>query len=150
MDTELLRDSIDKAGLSNAFSVVDLDALFEELEKADVHTALANDSIYRFFQGIIQLNTLPATWQKLSDLGWSDEEISGLVDGNLFVESPQTLVSVINSGALSLDEYNEFANYPNQEVRVFSYTPNAHQIISWLQGKVVLPKIGQDAYYDEE
>ncbi len=150
MDAQLLSDALEKAGLSNAFSVIELDALFQELERVDVQAALANESIYRFFQGIVQPRTLPATWQKLADLGWSDEEVSGLVDGNLLQEAPQTLVSVINAGALSLDEYNEFANYPNQEVRVFYYTPNAQQLISWLQGNVVLPKISQDAYYDEE
>jgi len=149
MDTQLLSDAIDKAGLSNAFSVVDLDALLEELENANVQDALANGSFHRFLQGIVQLNTIPATWQKLSDLGWSDEDIAGLVDGKLLEEEAETLVSVINSGALSLGEYNEFANYPNQEVRVFYYTPNARRLITWFQGKVVLPKISQEAYYEE-
>lgn len=147
MAEDLLKRAIHDAGIARAFEVIDLDEMLGEIDRANAYDSLANGSFYRFLESIVRPNIFPATWQKLVDMGWSDDEVAGLVDGGLIVEAPATLVAAINVGALSRDEYDEFANYPNQEVEIFYYNKPAYIINSWLQGKVVLPKIHSDAYY---
>ena len=146
MAKDLLKKAIHAAGLARAFEVVDLEEMLGEIDRANAYDSLANGSFHRFLESIVRPNIMPATWQKLADMGWSDDEIAGLVDGGLITEAPATLVSAINLGALSRDEYDEFANYPNQEVEIFYYAKPAYVILSWLQGKVILPKIDKDAF----
>jgi len=146
MAEELLQEAIRKARLSRAFEVVNLDDFLAEIDGAGAYDALANESFYRFLESIVMSHIMPATWQKLADLGWSDDEISGLVDGGLITESPTTLVAAVNLGALSRNEYDEFANYPNQEVELLFFGKPAYKLISWLQGTLTLPKINKDAF----
>ena len=146
MARELLQKSIHDAGVARAFEVVDLEGMLGEIDKADAYDSLANGSFHRFLESIVQPHIMPATWQKLANLGWTDDEIAGLVDGGLIVEAPATLVAAINMGALSKNEYDEFANYPNQEIEIFYYAKPAYVILSWLQGKVTLPKIDKEAF----
>ena len=150
MSDDLLQKAIQHAGLENAFQVVDPRAFMSEIERVGAESSVANDSIDRFLEAIITTSTIPATWQKLADLRWDDEEITGLIDGGLLVEDATTLIAAINSGALSIREYNEFANYPNQEVTLFYFTPEARDLVQWLQGQVTLPKIGSHAYSKEQ
>ena len=146
MAEDLLRRAIHAAGLARAFEVLDLDDFLGEIDRANVYDALANGSFHRFLESIVRTNIMPATWQKLADMGWSDDDVAGLVDGGLITEAPATLISAINMGALSRDEYDEFANYPNQEVEIFYYAKPAYQLIASLQGKVMLPKVNKDAF----
>ena len=146
MAKDLLRKAIHDAGIARAFEVLDLEEMLGEIDRANAYDALANGSFYRYLESIVRPNVMPATWQKLADMGWSDDDVAGLVDGGLIVEGPATLVSAINLGALSRDEYDEFANYGNQEIEIFYYAKPAYMILSWLQGKVVLPKINKDAF----
>jgi len=148
MAKDLLKKAIRAAGIARAFEVLDPDDFLGAIDQANAYDSLANGSFHRFLESIIRPTIMPATWQKLADLGWSDDEIAGLVDGGLITEAPATLVSAINAGALSKNEYDEFANYPNQEVEIFYYDKPAYIINSWLQGKVMLPKINKDAYYE--
>ena len=148
MAEELLQKAISDAGLARAFEVVNLEEFLGEIDRADAYDALANGSFYRFLESIVMVNVMPATWQKLADLGWSDDDIGGLIDGNILTEGPTTLVAAINLGALSRDEYDEFANYPNQEIQILYFAKAAYTIISWLQGTVTLPKISKDAFSD--
>lgn len=121
-----------------------------EIERVGAENAVANDSFHRFLEAIIIANVIPATWQKLADMGWDDGEIGDLVDAGLLMEDSTTLIAAINSGALSLREFNEFATYPNQEVEIFYFTPEAHDLVTWLQGQVTMPKIGKHAYSREQ
>jgi hypothetical protein len=148
MAKDLLQQAIHQAGIARAFEVLDLDDFLGVIDQADVYDTLANGSFYRFLESIVQPSTFPATWQKLSDLDWSDDDIAGLVDGGLIVEAASTLIAAINMGALSRTEYDEFSNYPNQEVEIFFYAKPSYDILSWLQGKVTLPKISKDAFSD--
>jgi len=147
---DLLQTAIKRAGLGNAFQMVDDMAFLEEIERVGVENALTNGSFHRFLEAVITANTIPATWQKLADLGWDDEEITGLLDGPLLTEAPTTLIAAINAGALAISEYNEFANYPNQEITIFYLTPEARQLVKWLQGKVTLPKMSNHTYHTEQ
>lgn len=147
MAADLLKRAIHDAGIARAFEVIDIEEMMATIDRADAYDSLANGSFHRFLESIVRPNILPATWQKLADLGWSDDEIAGLVDGGLITEAPATLIAAINVGALSKNEYDEFANFPNQEVEIFYYDKPAYVINSWLQGKVTLPKISSDAYY---
>lgn len=149
MAEDLLQQAVQRAGLENAFGVVDIDEFLDEIERVGAADAVANDGFHRFLEAIVTINVMPATWQKLADLGWDDGEIAALVDGGLIAEDGTTLISAINSGALSLREFNEFASYPNQEVEIFYFTPEAHDLVAWLQGQVTLPKIGKHAYKSE-
>jgi len=148
MAKDLLKKAIHSAGVARAFEVIDLDDMLGAIDQANAYDSLANGSFHRFLESIVRPNIMPATWQKLADLGWSDDEIAGLVDGGLITEAPATLIAAINMGALSRDEYDEFANYPNQEVEIFYYDKPAYVINSWLQGKVMLPKVNSDSYYE--
>jgi hypothetical protein len=146
MSNDLLHKAVQKAGLDNAFSVVDLDEFLAEIERVGAEAVVDNDGFHRFLEAIVVINILPATWQKLADMGWDDGEIAALVDAGLIVEDGATLISAINSGALALREFNEFATYPNQEVEIFYFTPEAQDLVKWLQGQVTMPKIGKHAY----
>jgi hypothetical protein len=146
MPLELLKHEIDKTGLSQAFSVLDLNDLLGVIEETKVDASLVNESFYRLLESFMRPYYFPATWQKLADLGWSDDEISGLVDSGLLQESPTTLVSAINLGALSVDEFNEFSGYPNQEVDIFYYAARVKQILAFLREKMTLPRINADAF----
>jgi len=146
MAEDILQEAINEAGLAKAFGVLDLDQLMIQIEQANAQDALFNGSFAKFLEAIIANFTLPATWQKLSDFGWNDSDVIGLQDGNLLTEDGTTLIAAINMGALAISEYNEFANYPNQEVNILYYTKGAQKIIGWLQGKVVLPKISRNAF----
>ena len=150
MSRELLQDAVVNAGLSNALSMIDPEEFLQQLDEAHAQDAVSNGSLFRFLQAITQLNTVPATWQKLATIGWTDDEVAGLVEGNLLEEGETTLISAINRGALSLNEYNEFAAYPNQEVEVFFYTEGAQKLIAWMQEYVTLPKISSGAYGGHE
>jgi hypothetical protein len=146
MAEELLQDAIKRARLARAFEVVNLNDFLVEIDGADAYDALANGSFHRFLESIVLPHIMPATWQKLADLGWTDDEISGLIDGGLLTESATTLVSAVNLGALSRNEYDEFANYPNQEVELLFYAKPAYKLLSWLQGTLTLPKINKEAF----
>jgi len=146
MAKDLLNKAIQQAGVARAFEIVDLEEFLGEIDRADAYDALANGSFHRFLESIVQPYVIPATWQKLANLEWTDDEISGLVDGGLLTEAPATLIAAINMGALSKSEYDEFANYPNQEIEIFFYAKPAYILASWLQEKVTLPKISNDAF----
>ncbi len=146
MSEELLQQAVDAAGLSNAFRVVDLEEFMAEISKVGAEGAVADDGFSRFLEAIISANIIPATWQKLADADWDDAEIAGLIDAGLLKEDSTTLIAAINSGALAVREFNEFANYPNQEITIFYFTPEAHDLVAWLQGQVTMPKIGNHAY----
>jgi len=141
-----LEIAVDNAGLANAFKVVDLDKFSEFLESNDLDESVSTGCFQKFLQGLIIYGTFPASWQKLSDLGWSDEDVSCLVDSKLIEESPTTLVAAISSGALSIREYDEFVNYPNQEINVFYLSKKSRKVVAWLNEKLTLPKISEDAF----
>ena len=141
-----LEIAVDNAGLSNAFKVVDLDKFAEFLEEQQLDEAVSTGCFQKFLQGLVVYGTFPASWQKLSDIGWADEDVSCLVDSQLIDESPTTLVAAISSGALSIREYDEFVNYPNQEINVFYLRPKARKVVAWLNEKLTLPKISEDAF----
>lgn len=141
-----LEIAVDNAGLTNAFKVVDLDSFSEFIEKEALDEAVSTGCFQKLLRGLIIYGTFPASWQKLSDLGWADDEVSCLVDNQLIDESPTTLVAAISSGALSIQEYDEFANYPNQEINVFYLSPKARKVVAWLNEKLTLPKISEDAF----
>lgn len=146
MAEELVNEAIERAGLTKAFEVLDKHEFSGVINRAKAYDALANGSFYRFLESIIRPGAIPATWQKLANMGWSDDEITGLIDGNIIKEDPTTLMSVINSGALTTQEFNEFANYPNQEVDILYYTKNAKKILGWLQEHLAMPKIGNESF----
>lgn len=146
MAEELIKEAIEKAGLTKAFEVLDPREFGGVVDRAGAYDALANDSFHRFLESVIRPGTFPATWQKLANIGWTDDEITGLIDAKLIKEDPTTLMSVINSGALTTKEFNEFANYPNQEVDILYYTKDAKKILGWLQGHLAMPKIGNEAF----
>jgi len=150
MSEDLLQEAIQRAGIGNAFRMVETPNFMEEIERVGAEASLANGTFHRFLEAIVTANTIPATWQKLADLGWDDEDVTGLLDGGLLMEAATTLVAAVNVGALSLREFNEFANYPNQEVTIFYLTPEARDLVKWLQGKVMMPKISGDAYHTEQ
>ena len=148
MPADLARKAIEKAGLENAFDVIDPGDLSEAFEKVRAQNALADDSAHRFLQSIVTTGVFPATWQKLANLGWADEEITSLIDNNLVTEAATTLVAAINSGALTLNEYDEFVNYPNQEVDILYYTKDAQEIIAFIAENVTLPKLNEEAFVE--
>jgi hypothetical protein len=125
---------------------LDLARLLAAVESAGLDASIQNGSFFRFLEASLRPYTIPATWQKLADLGWADDEVSGLVAGNVLVESPTTLVSAINLGALSIDEFNEFARYPNQEVEIFYYSAKVKRVLAFLREQMTLPKLGHDAF----
>ncbi len=149
MSEALLQQAIADAGLDNAFAVLDLSSLVAHIERAGAESSLHDGSFSKFLQAIVSLNTLPATWQKLADLDWNDEEISGLIASGLLAEGGSTLTSAVNAGALAIAEFNEFANFPNQEVTIFYYTKAAKGLAAWFQGKLAMPKISRNAYSTE-
>jgi hypothetical protein len=146
MSVELLRQAIEQAGLTKSFELIDLENFLSVVEATGIDDSLQNGSFSRFLEATLRPHALPATWQKLADLGWSDDEISGLVAGSILKESPTTLVSAINLGALSVDEFNEFARFPNQEVEIFYYAPRVKKVLAFLREHMTLPKIGLDAF----
>lgn len=146
MSSEMLQREIERAGLAKSFSVLDLAHFFDVVEAAGIDESIHNGSFFRFLEASLQPYVIPATWQKLADLGWADDEVSGLVSGHVLVESPTTLVSAINLGALSLDEFNEFSYYPNQEVDIFYYSAKVKRVLAFLREHMTLPKIGLDAF----
>lgn len=146
MPIDLLKKEIDQTGLTRAFDVLDLKEFVHAIEAAGIDESLTNGSFYRFLESVLRPYTVPATWQKLADLGWSDSEISGLVDSGILKESPTTLVSAINLGALSVDEFNEFSSYPNQEVDIFYYSNGIKKLLAFLREKMTLPKLSPDAF----
>ena len=146
MTKEDLKREINKAGIANAMSVIDLDAFTGIIDENKAEDAVDQGCFYRFLQSIIQRSTFPASWQKLSDLGWADDEVTCLVDSNLLEESATTLMATISSGALSINEFNEFAGYPNQEVNIFYFTENSQKIIAWLNDSLPVPKVDEDTF----
>jgi len=146
MPENLIRYEIDKAGLRRALEGVDPSKLLRVVEKYKADDAIVDQSFYRFLESLVRPYTVPATWQKLADLGWSDDEVSSLLATNLLKMEPTTLKTAIGSGALSLDEYNEFSSYPNQEVDILYYGKNARAILAWLRKRVTLPKIAEEAF----
>jgi len=143
---ELIDDCLAQAGLTNAFSVIDEEDFLGAVDESDLYDALANGSFYRFLQSLMQPRTLPATYQKLADLGWTDDEIAKLVEGNVLHEASISLTYAINAGALSLEEYNEYASVPNQEISLLFYTDNAGGFLEWLQERMTVPKIDHAAF----
>lgn len=146
MPIDMLKREIDQTGIHKALSVVDLQNLLSAVESVGVDAAVTNGSFYRFLESILRPYVIPATWQKLSDLGWSDDEIAGLVDSGILKEAPTTLVSAINLGALSVDEFNEFSGYPNQEVDIFYYSPRVKQLLAFLRERMTLPKLSPESF----
>jgi hypothetical protein len=146
MPRAALQQAIEQAGLRQSFELVDLDRLLSSIEAAEIETSLINGSFYRFLESLLQPRAIPATWQKLVDLGWSDDEVSGLVAGNILVESATTLIGAINLGALSVDEFNEFSRYPNQEVEIFYYAPSIKPVLATLQDSLPWPKLSLLAF----
>lgn len=146
MPENLIRDEIDKSGLRRALEDVDTSKLLKVVEKHKADDTLVDQSFYRFLESLVRPATLPATWQKLADLGWADDEVSSLIATDLLKVVPTTLSTAIGSGALSLDEYNEFSSYPNQEVDIIYYGKNARAILAWLRKQIMLPKIAEEAF----
>ncbi len=143
---DLIRDCLQRAGLQNAFAVLDQEDFLTAVDEAGVYDALANGSFYRFLQSLMQPRTLPATYQKLADLGWSDDEVAKLVEGGLIHEQPIALTYAINSGALSLGEFDQYATAPNQEIGIVFYTDAAGSFLEWLQERMTVPKIDHAAF----
>jgi hypothetical protein len=150
MSVELLQREIERAGLTKSFKLIDLRKFFTVIEDAGIGESVQNGSFSRFLEASLRPYMIPATWQKLADLGWSDSEVSGLVSGNVLVESATTLVSAINLGALSIDEFNEFARYPNQEVEIFYYSNKVKWALVFLRENMTLPRIGLDAFVGKD
>lgn len=146
MPLDLLKQQLDLAGVSRVFAALDLSAFLQVLEEADVDQSLVNGSFHRFLESLLRPYCIPATWQKLADLGWSDDEVAGLVDGNLLQESPISLLGAIGLGALSVAEYAEFSRFPNQEVDIFFYSSAVKQVLAWLNKKTRLPRVSEDAF----
>jgi hypothetical protein len=146
MSVELLKQAIEQAGLTKSFELIDLDKFLSVIESVGIDDSIQNGSFYRFLEATLRPHVIPATWQKLADLGWSDDDIAGLVSGNILTESSATLVSAINLGALSVDEFNEFARFPNQEVEIFYYSNKVKKVLAFLREHMTLPKIGLDAF----
>ena len=88
MSMNELETAIDNAGLSNAFKVVDLEKFYEFLEKQGLDEAVSNGCFQKFLQGLVTAGTFPASWQKLSDLGWADDEVSCMVDRMISLRLP--------------------------------------------------------------
>lgn len=143
---KLIEDCLDRAGLTKAFELIANEDILAAADGAGCYDALANGSFYRLLQGFLQPGLFPATWQKLANHGWDDEEIGRLFEGKVLVEEPATLINAINNGALSLQEYNQYANAPNQEIRIIYYTENADQFLTWLQVHLVVPYINDAAF----
>jgi len=141
-----LEIAIDNAGLTNAFKVVDLEEFYGFLESEGLDEAVSTGCFQKFLQTLVTTGTFPASWQKLSDIGWADDDVGCLVDHQLIDESPTTLVAAISSGALSIREYDEFVNYPNQEINVFYLGPKARKVIAWLNDKLTLPKVNETSF----
>lgn len=143
---DLIRKCLEAAGLSKALGVVDHKEFLRAVDEAGVYDALANGSFHLFLKSLFHPGLLPATFQKLHDFGWSDEGISKLFSGHLLKEAPTTLINAINMGALSLEEHNEYANVPNQEIEIIFYSDEAGQFLAWIQENMTVPKISQDAF----
>ena len=146
MSVEMLEREVARAGLTQAFEVIDMGAFFNAVESAGIEQSVQNGTFYRFLETILRPFTVPATWQKLADLGWADDDVSGLVAATVLTESSTTLVSAIHLGALSVDEFNEFARYPNQEVEIFYYSAKVKRLLAFLREQMTLPKISLDAF----
>ena len=143
---DLIDECLQQAGLTNAFSVLDQDDFMAAVDEAGIYDALANGSLHRFLQSLMQPATFPATYQKLADLGWSDDEVAKLVEAGVIKESPIALTFAINSGALSLSEYDQYASAPNQEIGIVFYTDGAASFLEWLQERMTVPKIDHAAF----
>jgi len=146
MPLDMLKDEIDKAGLRTVMQHIDLEELLEEIENNGVDDALTDESLFRFIESLVRIGTIPATWQKLSELGWTDDEISSLLAVGILSTVPTTLKAAIGSGALSLDEFDEFGSYPNQEVDILYYGEPARNLYSWFTRQTSLPRIREDAF----
>lgn len=143
---ELIKDCLERAGLTKAFELISHDDFLGAVDTADCYDAMANGSFHRFLQSLLQPGLFPATWQKLANYGWGDEEIGRLFEGKILVEEPATLVNAVNNGALSLQEYNQYANAPNQEIKIIYYTDSADRFLTWLQSHLVVPYISDAAF----
>jgi hypothetical protein len=143
---ELIKDCLERAGLTKAFELISHDDFLGAVDNADCYDAMANGSFHRFLQSLLQPGLFPATWQKLANHGWADEEIGRLFEGKILVEEPATLVNAINNGALSLQEYNQYATAPNQEIKIIYYTDSADRFLTWLQSQMVVPYINDAAF----
>lgn len=143
---ELISECLKKAGLTEAFRVISEESLLQAIDQADLYDSLANQSFYLFLQSLFRPGILPATFQKLHDFGWPDEEVAKLFAGNVLTEAPTTLINAINLGALSVEEMNTYGNVPNQEIEIIFYSEAAGAFLSWLQQNMTVPKITQDAF----
>lgn len=146
MPLTMIKDEIDKSGLRIFLKEIDLEDFLDKIEELNVDDALTDGSLYRFLESIVKVGSVPATWQKLSEMGWTDDEISSLLAVDLLSTVPTTLKAAIGSGALSIDEFNEYGNYPNQEVDILYYGEPARNIYSWLMKQIAIPKIREESF----
>ena len=146
MPIDMLKNEIEKAGLRDGFNAVDTKLFLTVIEKVGADESITNGSFHRLLESLLKPFVFPATWQKLSEFGWADEEIAGLMEAKLVKEAPTTLTTAISLGALSIQEYDEYISYPNQEIDILYYTQQTQKILGWLNSKSTLPKISKDAF----
>lgn len=143
---DLVKTCLEQAGLASAFGILDPEKFLGAIDDAGIYDALANQSFYLFLQSLMMPGTIPATYQKLADFGWSDDDIAKLFSGGVLKEEPVGLIYAINAGALSLSEYDQYADAPNQEIAVVFYTDGAGSFLEWIQEHMTVPKIDHAAF----
>lgn len=141
-----LQQAIELAGLSRVFAGLRLDHFLDILEDLALDDILMNGSGARFLESLLRPFIIPATWQKLVDLGWQDREIDGLVAGNVLIEVSTRLHQAIQAGALAVDEIDEFAQFPDQEVVIFYYTLKVKRVLDFLHHQLWLPQLSPAAF----